>query len=263
MQPFAPDSKLVNACAPSPNCGLRAAGLRADMILLHYTGMRPEAREAWTSDPGGEALVWLCNPQAEVSSHYLIHLDGRIVQLVAEDARAWHAGRGRWNDCGDINSCSIGIEIVNTGHDGGLPEYPKAQIDAVIALCSDITRRRAIKAKRVLGHSDIAPARKADPGEHFPWQTLHRAGLGHWIAPEPLRDGPLLQHGDDSAAVAQWRAALNLYGYDAGEGTAFDEQLFFCTRAFQRHFRPARVDGAADYSTIETMRKLTAALPAG
>lgn len=261
MQPFAPDSYLVNACAPSPNCGERAQGLQADMILLHYTGMRPEARDDWTRDPGGEALAWLCNPQAEVSSHYLIHLDGRIVQLVREDARAWHAGRGAWKGCTDINSCSIGIEIVNTGHDAGLPAYLQVQIDAVIALCRDISRRRAIHPERLLGHSDIAPARKADPGEHFPWAALHRAGLGHFVQAEPLREGALLQRGDQGVDVAQLREALLSYGYEAGAGNVYDEQMFFCVRAFQRHFRPLRVDGAADVSTVDTLHKLIAALP--
>lgn len=261
MQPFAPDSELVNACAPSPNCGERAQGLQADLILLHYTGMRPEARDDWTRDPGGEALAWLCNPQAEVSSHYLIHTDGRIVQLVREEARAWHAGRGSWKSCNDINSCSIGIEIVNTGHDGRLPAYPQIQIDAVISLCRDISRRRAIRPERILGHSDIAPARKADPGEHFPWAALYRAGLGHLVEPEPLRDGPQLLRGDSGAKVAQLRNALASYGYETGAGDDFDEQLFYCVRAFQRHFRPLRVDGAADVSTVDTLHKLIAALP--
>lgn len=230
------------------------------MILLHYTGMRPEALEAWSADPGGEALAWLCNPQAEVSSHYLVHVDGAIVQLVAESRRAWHAGRGRWKDCDDINSCSIGIEIVNTGHAGGLPAYPDAQIAAVTALCRDIAARHAIVRERVLGHSDIAPGRKGDPGEHFPWDKLYSAGVGHWVEPAPLAGGRYLARGDAGAPVSALREMLCLYGYDAAGSETFDEPLEHCVRAFQRHFRTARVDGVADQSTITTLRNLIAAI---
>jgi N-acetylmuramoyl-L-alanine amidase len=156
---------------PSPNHGERRNGRTPDCILLHYTGM-----------PTGEgALARLCDPEAEVSSHYLVFEDGSVLQLVSEARRAWHAGAGRWKDDTDLNSCSIGVEIVNPGHDGALPPYPKAQIEAVASLCRDIAARHAIAAERILAHSDIAPGRKRDPGEHFPWETLHALGVGHLV----------------------------------------------------------------------------------
>ena len=203
MTDFAPD--YPNAIVhPSPNHGERRGGRAADCILLHYTGM-----------PTGQgALARLCDCAAEVSSHYLVFEDGRVLQLVPEGRRAWHAGTGRWKDDADINSCSIGVEIVNPGHDGALPPYPQAQIEAVAALCRDIAARHAIAPERILAHSDIAPGRKRDPGEHFPWETLHARGVGHWVparqqacdvnAPHTSRgyyDRPVGEHGGGNADV--------------------------------------------------------------
>lgn len=255
-----PDSTLVTRLQPSPNHGERR--LSIDAIVLHYTGLREEDCEAWTKDPGGEALAWLCEPHAEVSAHYLIHLDGSIVQLVAEHRRAWHAGRSVWQGCADINSCSVGIEIVNTGHAGGLPAYPPSQIVSVIALCRDIARRHGVQPHRILAHSDIAPDRKADPGEHFPWRTLGAANVGHWIEPTPLREGgaPLTEGAQGDEVLALQRA-LARYGYGVPDSGVFDQATLRVVRAFQRHFRPERVDGAADFSTIDTLRRLSAALP--
>lgn len=143
---------------PSPNHGERADGRRPDMILLHYTGMP-------TADG---ALDWLCRAESQVSSHYFVHENGEVVQLVPETRRAWHAGKSSWHGETDINSLSIGIEIANAGHPGGLPDYPKEQIAAVIELCRDCVKRWSITPERVLGHSDVAPIRKVDPGEKFP-----------------------------------------------------------------------------------------------
>ncbi len=162
----------------SPNHGKRRAGV--DMLVLHYTGM-----------PNAEgAIARLTDPRSEVSSHYLIDNGGEIFTLVREDRRAWHAGQSSWHGQKDLNSRSIGIEIAHPGHDGGNPPFPSAQIDAVIALCRDITSRWPIRPARVLAHSDIAPSRKQDPGERFPWQQLHRAGIGNFVAPAPVSDGP-------------------------------------------------------------------------
>ncbi len=174
-----PDCPLVAELCPSPNHGERIGCAAPDMILLHYTGAPAgEQREEWLADPGGQALAWLVNPAASVSAHYLVHEDGRIVQLVSEARRAWHAGLASWRGVSDINSCSIGIEIVNLGHEAGLPDFPQAQVATVIALCKSAMARHGIAPKRVLAHSDVAPGRKVDPGERFPWDELALEGVG-------------------------------------------------------------------------------------
>lgn len=246
------DSPLVTKIVPSPNQGERKEGRRPDMIVLHYTGMQD----------GVSALQQLTNPLAEVSSHYLIWEDGCIFQLVPESARAWHAGRGQWGRDTDINSCSIGIEIVNGGHDYGLPDFPAEQIDAVIALCRDIATRWSIPPHRILAHSDTAPARKADPGEKFPWARLADDGIGHFVLPAPLTDGLSFARGAEGPPVQALQAMLSLYGYALPVTGVFDDATEQTVTAFQRHFRPARIDGIADLSTIQTLRNLIAALPA-
>ena len=248
----ASDSPLVTKIVPSPNQGERKDGRRPDMIVLHYTGMQD----------GVSALQQLTNPMAEVSSHYIVWEDGRIFQLVPENARAWHAGRGQWGRDSDINSCSIGIEIVNGGHDYGLPDFPPEQIDAVIALCKDIAERWSIPPHRILAHSDTAPARKADPGEKFPWDRLAQHGVGHFVAPAPLSDGLSFARGAEGPPVQALQAMLSLYGYALPVTGVFDEATEQTVTAFQRHFRPARIDGVADLSTIKTLRDVIAALPA-
>jgi N-acetylmuramoyl-L-alanine amidase len=246
------DSPLVTKIVPSPNQGERKDARRPDMIVLHYTGMQD----------GVAALQQLTNPLAQVSSHYLIWEDGRIFQLVAETARAWHAGAGAWGRDTDINSCSIGIEIVNGGHDYGLPDFTSAQIEATIALCKDIAERWSIPPQRILAHSDTAPVRKADPGEKFPWHRLADEGVGHFVPPAPLGDGPCFARDAEGPPVQALQAMLGLYGYALPVTGVFDEATETVVRAFQRHFRPARVDGVADFSTIKTLRDLIAALPA-
>ena len=237
---------------PSPNHGERREG-PIDILLLHYTGM-PDA---------DAALAWLCDPASEVSSHYFVFEDGRVAALVPEDRRAWHAGRSRWGTCGDINSRAIGIEIANAGHPGGLPDYPDAQIAALIALCGDVVARHPIPPNRVLAHSDVAPGRKRDPGEHFPWARLAAAGIGHWVAPDPpgAADDEALQLGDDGAPTLALQQMLALYGYGIEITGAYDPGTQDVVTAFQRHFRPARVDGVADGSTLTTLQRLIAALP--
>lgn len=236
---------------PSPNHGERAGGCRPDMIVLHYTGM---------PTPGG-ALDWLCRAESQVSSHYFVHEDGEIVQLVPENRRAWHAGKSVWHGETDINSRSIGIEIANAGHPGGLPDYPEEQIAAVIELCRDCGERWSIAPERVLGHSDVAPIRKVDPGEKFPWAELHRAGVGHWVEPTAITGGRFFQRGDCGQPVQAVQSMLSLYGYGTEITGEFSERTAGDVEAFQRHFRPARVDGIADFSTIDTLHRLLAALP--
>ncbi|MBL6953441.1 MAG: N-acetylmuramoyl-L-alanine amidase [Alphaproteobacteria bacterium] len=187
------------------------------MLLLHYTGML-----------GAEAaLSRLCDAAAKVSAHYLIAEDGAVFALVGEDRRAWHAGVSHWAGEEDINGCSIGIELVNPGHEFGYRAFPRAQMDALKELCRDILRRHPIPPHRVLGHADVAPARKQDPGELFDWAALAAAGVGLW---------PVRSQGNDLSA-----AALARFGYDvSGAGLAA------CAMAFQRHWRPGQVDGAMD-----------------
>jgi N-acetylmuramoyl-L-alanine amidase len=235
----------------SPNHGERADGRRPDMIILHYTGM---------SSPEG-ALDWLCREESQVSSHYFIHENGNVVQLVPEARRAWHAGKSVWHDNADINSSSIGIEIANAGHPGGLPAYPQAQIDAVVELCRDCGDRWSIVPERVLGHSDVAPRRKLDPGENFPWGALHKAGVGHWVEPAPITGGRFFQRGDQGQPVEALQSMLSLYGYGTEITGEFSDKMAGEIEAFQRHFRPERIDGIADFSTIDTLHRLLAGLP--
>ncbi len=252
LSAFSPDCPLVARVAASPNFGERLAPLRANCLILHYTGM-----------PSAEgALAWLRNPRSEVSSHYFVGEDGEVIQLVAEDKRAWHAGVGVWKGERDLNSASIGIEIVNPGHDGGLPPYPAPQIAAVTALCLDICARRDVKKPRVLAHSDIAPKRKRDPGENFPWGRLAQAGVGHWAEPAPIRGGALFQPSEEGPSVRALQAMLALYGYGIEMTGVNDSQTKIVVAAFQRHFRPAQVDGEVDASTVETLRALLSGLSA-
>ena len=236
---------------PSPNFGDRAAGRSVDMMVLHYTGMQS----------GEAALKWLCTPEAEVSSHYLVHEDGGVIQLVAEAKRAWHAGKSRWKGETDLNSASIGIEIVNTGHDGDYPDFPEAQIAAVVELCRNCVDRWSIAPERVLAHSDIAPQRKEDPGEKFPWGQLHAAGIGHWVEPSRQSGGRFFQRGDEGQPIEALQAMLSIYGYDIEINGIFDENTHSVLVAFQRHFRPSLVDGIADVATIETLHRLISTLP--
>ena len=235
---------------PSPNHGERAAGRPVDILLLHCTGM-PSAERA---------LRWLCDPESGVSSHYFVFEDGRVAHLVDESRRAWHAGQSFWAGETDVNSRSIGIELANPGHEFGYKPFPEAQIGGVIALCRDILSRHPIPGRRVLAHSDVAPHRKQDPGELFPWRELHEAGIGYWVEPEPIGAGPRLGQGDEGASVARLRAKFGDYGYGLAPGPDFDADTAAVVRAFQRRFRPALVDGVADASTLATLDRLIAAL---
>ncbi len=236
---------------PSPNHGQRAQGADIDMVVLHYTGMH--TAEA--------ALQRLCDPRAEVSAHYLVYEDGAILQCVPEARRAWHAGRSFWKGETDINSRSIGIEIVNPGHEFGYRPFPDVQIEAVIALVQDICNRHGIRPWMVLGHSDIAPDRKEDPGELFPWDRLAEAGIGLYVEPQPIVSGLFMQEGESGQPVEALQSMLALYGYEVDITGVFDGKTRQVVTAFQRHFRPEKVDGVVDQSTIETLHRLLGKLP--
>ena len=246
-----PDSVLATRVLPSPNFGARKDAKLITCVILHYTGM--------TS--ADAALAWLCNPDSQVSCHYLIYEDGQVVQMVREVDRAWHAGRGIWHGETDLNSVSIGIEIANRGHEASdpakpCPEFPKPQIDSVIALARDIATRHHMAPDRILAHSDIAPRRKIDPGERFPWMQLAEHGLGVWVQPAAIQGGRFFTKGDHGKPIAAFQAMLALLGFGVPQGGHFDEETEFVVKAFQRHYRPERIDGVADVSTIETLRDL-------
>ena len=251
MQTFTPDTSIASDVIASANFGERNQNRQPDMILLHYTGM-PDAQGA---------IAQLCTAGTDVSAHYIVLEDGRIVQCVPEAKRAWHAGVASWAGEEDINSCSIGIEIVNRGHDWGYPEFPLRQIAAVIALCRGIMLRRDVPSQRVLAHSDVAPARKKDPGEKFPWHSLANSGVGHWVQPAPLVRSEGLRLGATGNEVRGLQQALAHYGYGLSITGKYDTTTMEVVTAFQRHFRPAKVDGIADHSTLVTLQALLASLP--
>lgn len=210
---------LVNNIVESPNCNERK--LPISMVVLHYTGM----------ETAREALDRMCDPAAEVSAHYMIDEDGTITSLVPEQKRAWHAGRSYWRGVTDVNSASIGIELVNPGHEFGYRPFPEAQMDALLPLLSDIVKRHDIPRANVVGHSDVAPARKHDPGELFDWERLGELGLALKIPAARMNlfyDNP-----------GAFYLALERFGYDITDGRA-------AVRAFQRRWRPGLIDGEID-----------------
>ncbi len=208
---------------PSPNQDERPAGLPVDMLVLHYTGMRS----------GAEAIARLRDPAARVSAHYVVEEDGAVFRLVPEERRAWHAGVSHWRGQDGLNGRSIGIEIVNPGHEWGYRSFPALQIAAVCDLCLEIIARHPIPARNIVGHSDIAPDRKQDPGEFFDWQGLAANGVGLW----PREDAAPAAPGDAAALLAA-------IGYRT------DLPLPVLLAAFQRRWRPERVDGVADAATL-------------
>lgn len=217
---------------PSSNFNDRPSGTAVDMLVLHYTGM----------ESCGVALDRLCDTAAAVSAHYLIDEDSTVYSMVPEDKRAWHAGVAHWRGESNINDRSIGIELVNPGHEFGYRPFPPDQMTALVSLCLDILSRHAIPARNVVGHSDVAPVRKQDPGEHFNWSRLAKAGIGLW--PSAMSGEPV--EGDNVAH------ALGEIGYETADLTA-------TVTAFQRRFRPENVDGVLDADTaqlIATVRDL-------
>ncbi|HLZ75171.1 N-acetylmuramoyl-L-alanine amidase [Phenylobacterium sp.] len=223
--------------APSPNFDARVGV--PDILVLHYTGMKT----------GPEALDRLRDPNApRVSSHYVVEEDGRIFRLVPEERRAWHAGVSYWKGERNINGVSIGVEIVNPGHEFGYRPFPDAQIAAVIALTADIRSRWQIPDDRIVGHSDVAPARKDDPGELFPWKRLAEAGHGLWVE-APAAPGLPLALGVEGVEVFALQAGFTRLGYDLPPSGKFDEATQQVVTAFQRHWRQEKVDGVADGET--------------
>lgn len=230
---------------PSPNFDERT--FPVSLLILHYTGM----------ESGAAALERMRDPSAKVSAHYMVEEDGRVFQLVDEDKRAWHAGVSEWAGESNINSNSVGIEIVNGGHDYGLPEFPDVQVNAVIALSKAVMARHDITARNVLGHSDIAPARKQDPGEKFPWAGLAAAGVGRW--PDiPDRDRRLLfEEGSRDRGVAIAQRGLAHIGYGVQVSGVLDENTRLVIAALQRRYRPQQIDGLIDIETMHIIRWLS------
>ncbi|HVM79724.1 MAG TPA: N-acetylmuramoyl-L-alanine amidase [Stellaceae bacterium] len=214
---------------PSPNRNLRPPGAAVDMLVLHYTGMPTAA----------EAIDRLCDPAAKVGAHYVIEEDGTVWRLVEESERAWHAGISFWQGTTDVNAASIGIELVNPGHEWGYRGFPERQMAALEELARGILARHPIPADRVVGHSDVAPERKQDPGELFNWERLARAGIGFW----PDEEAPPPR---DAGAAQEMLAGI---GYRMPLSGALDEQTRLVLTAFQRRFRPRGVDGALDAET--------------
>lgn len=216
----------MNAHPRSPNFNDRD-GVAIDMLVIHYTGMRT----------GDEALQRLCDHKAEVSAHYMITQEGEVLSLVDEAKRAWHAGVASWRGHSNINSRSIGIELVNPGHEFGYQDFPHAQMMSLINLCQGIIARHDIAPRNVVGHSDVAPVRKQDPGERFDWRRMSEAGIGLW----PHLDGSVAAVLENEAA-----GALHQIGYDISDLNA-------AITAFQRHYRPRLIDGVADDETRQSI----------
>ncbi len=226
----------------SPNWDERAPGCKADYAILHYTGML-------TADL---ALNRLCDPSAKVSAHYMIGRGGEVWQLVDESRRAWHAGKSYWRGVTDLNSVSIGIELVNPGHQWGYQKFPERQIEVCAGLLKAIMVRHNIPAANILAHSDIAPERKEDPGEFFPWQRLAGQGIGLWLdVPDPADAKP--------AELSEIRDLLRRIGYECPPGSDYDQTLRRCLLSFQRHWFPGNLTGLADACTIQRLRLYAAA----
>lgn len=234
---------------PSANFDDRC-GTPVTMLVLHYTGMRSAQA----------ALDRLADPLAKVSCHYLIDQDGTCTQMVEEAMRAWHAGKSFWRGITDVNASSIGIELVNPGHEFGYVAFPDAQMTALEELCASILTRHAVEPRNVVGHSDVAPLRKQDPGELFDWNRLASKGIG--VAVPAWSD----QTTSGSAAscqspvqIAELQRKLAAWGYGLEATGELDDLTLACISAFQRHFRPRRVDGKADSDTVGVLDQLLAA----
>jgi N-acetylmuramoyl-L-alanine amidase len=217
---------------PSPNFNTRGNERYPDLLIMHYTGMK-------TAE---EAIDRLCDGAGEppVSAHYVVGEDGGVIQMVDEASRAWHAGVSWWEGIMDNNARAVGIEIVNPGHEFGYRPFPDVQMQSVLELAKGIIARHTIKPWHVVGHSDVAPMRKNDPGELFDWAMLAQNGVGLWpSAPDVLDDG---WQGDDNNMVGL-RDRLEAYGYGPLKGEGYDEELTKVIMAFQRHFVQDKIDG--------------------
>ena len=228
---------------PSPNFGPRRGGVAPDMVVLHYTGM----------DTAEAAIARLADPASEVSAHYLVDLDGRVVRMVGEEMRAWHAGSASWGGVADINSRSIGIEIANPGRELGYPPFPEPQIAALEALLGDVLARHAIAPERVLGHACVAPGRKGDPGEKFDWRRLARRGVSVWLDPEAAEPGV--------ADAARFQSAARRFGYDAPDSGEWCAPTRAVWRAFLMRFLPFEADAPPHRAGVEHLERLAARWP--
>ncbi len=218
----------------SPNFDNRPLGLKIDMLVVHYTGMLN----------GRLAIKRLCEPQAKVSCHYLIEEDGTIFRLVSEKHRAWHAGEASWDGDDNINDRSIGIELVNPGHEFGYRPFPERQMRELEKLCHDILDRRQIKPSRILGHSDVSPMRKEDPGELFDWERLAKAGIGIWPAMDPITDDFI------PGSILDLQTGLNQLGYKLDKTGFIDANTRCVILAFQSHWLPKGMTGTLDKETM-------------
>ena len=233
---------------PSPNHDVRAPGSSINLLIVHYTGMP-------TADG---ARAHLCDAAAKVSSHYLVDESGQVFRLVAEDRRAWHAGAGGWRGQDDVNSRSIGVELVNPGHEHGYRPFPPAQMAAFVLLARGILARHPIAAQGILGHSDVAPSRKTDPGELFDWRGLAADGIGLWpdLAAKPAPGQAVLMVGSSGNGVRDVQCKLAAYGYEIAVDGLYGTATALVVTAFQRHFRPWRADGQVDDETLSYLDKL-------
>ncbi|MFZ0694371.1 MAG: N-acetylmuramoyl-L-alanine amidase [Alphaproteobacteria bacterium] len=220
----------------SPNQEPRPPGVAIDSLILHYTGM----------NSAKAALARFCNPETKVSAHYLVDEDGMVFLLVPEEKRAWHAGVSSWRRETNINDRSIGIELVNPGHEFGYRPFPEKQMAALIPLLREILARHSIPPPRVLGHSDVAPGRKSDPGELFDWARLAESGIGLW--PESAKKHSMKK--EPLPPVSEVQSMLWAYGYSVPRNGVLDSETKNALIAFQRHFRPERIDGAIDSETF-------------
>lgn len=221
--------------SPSPNFNARDEGVALRYAVLHYTNMKT----------GAEALARMTDAGSEVSSHYMIDEDGTTYRLVAEDKRAWHAGKSFWQGKRDMNSASIGIELANPGHAFGYRPFTKAQLESLKKLLTDIWKRYGFSPAALLAHSDIAPTRKEDPGELFPWQEFATEGFGFWPCTTPEDYAP--------SASGEAFALLRQIGYDAPEED--EEACLAALRAFRRRYHPEHL---IEEETAETLARLRA-----
>jgi len=224
---------------PSLNHNFRSKGTKIDMVILHYTGMKSKS----------SAIKRLCDKKARVSAHYLIDERGEISKLVDEKFAAWHAGKASWEGKHDINNRSIGIELVNPGHRYGYKKFTKKQISSLITLLQRIIKRYKIPEDRILGHSDVAPQRKTDPGELFDWRCLAKKNIGIW----PKGTYP---NNKKNYTIKSMQLMLSSFGYDLNVSGKLDRQTKKVISAFQRHFRPKKIDGIFDHETVSKLLDL-------
>ncbi len=226
------------------------SGAPVSLLVMHYTGMQSASA----------ALSRLCETAAKVSAHYAVDEQGAVYPLVDEAQSAWHAGLSFWRGHRNVNDISIGIEIVNPGHEWGYRAFPQAQMEAVAALSKDIFSRHSIAPHNVVAHSDIAPQRKEDPGELFDWKWLAQQGIGVWAEGGHTEKTAVLALSDNGEAVRKMQQALRDYGYDIGANGIFDDATQKVVIAFQRHFRPRDIGGKWDGECMKILEKLAVSI---